>query len=289
MHLIEMLEVNNFAKDAVRLVIPCHSSWQAPVILASVVLGVELLPVWVVVGPEDWLLASRGVGLARLVVDLGVVDGASVLSSRLVLILVVKHVVFDGLSKLPRHDRARWAVLREEKLAKADSCRDILLQTELDEVESVERWEARVSLALLSVDEVLTKLHSEGISHQAHLGVCRDTSTFIAVLLKVVVVQPLHVLFAALLGVRLRPLEPLVVAFLISLSLETLLLLIDHLAHLIKGLVEISQSLLSPVELLVIIDDHIQIYWLLNDITVLHCGTIAVESLRQLLCRVLTR
>jgi len=82
---------------------------QAPVVLSSVVLVLELSPVGVVHGHEHWLLI--GACLSGLVVDVSGVDGPCVLRCSLVLLLVLHHEVFDGARQLLRHSRVAGAVL----------------------------------------------------------------------------------------------------------------------------------------------------------------------------------
>ena len=124
--------------------VPSQCTWQPPVVFALVVVLIELHPVWIIQSHKHWFFATGCFRLALLVVDRSAVNWPCVLLCILVTLLVFKHVALDSFSELLGHS-CLFAVFAEEEFSKSDSSGDVLLQTKLNQVLSIEGREARVS------------------------------------------------------------------------------------------------------------------------------------------------
>jgi len=102
--LLEALKVEHLAQDAVGFVVPSENRGILPVVLASVVLVHEIVPVWVVHCKEDGV---SSLNLPCLMVNMRGVDWTRELGCCRVLLVVLKHVILDGSCEFFRHDSLR--------------------------------------------------------------------------------------------------------------------------------------------------------------------------------------
>ena len=113
--------------------------------------------------------------MSRLVIYGRIVDRPCLLDGVPILLAIINEVVLHSPLKLHWHRAlgVSAAMLSQEELSEPNRSRNVSLQTEPDEIESIEGRECRRSFSLFSVHKLVPHHHREGVSHKRHFDVIR--------------------------------------------------------------------------------------------------------------------